>query len=64
MSRITTLAAVQASFSADMKDNIAKVSAFIREAAKLGANIVLLPELFQGLYFCTHQDDKWFSSAY
>ena len=64
MSRITTVAAVQTRFSADMEDNIAKAASFIVEAADLGAQIVLLPELFQGLYFCTHQDEKWFSSAY
>ncbi|MCB1592803.1 MAG: N-carbamoylputrescine amidase [Alphaproteobacteria bacterium] len=64
MSRITTVAAVQTRFSADMEDNIAKAASFIIEAADLGAQIVLLPELFQGLYFCTHQDEKWYSSAY
>ncbi|MCB1841221.1 MAG: N-carbamoylputrescine amidase, partial [Alphaproteobacteria bacterium] len=64
MSRLTTVAAVQASFSADLRDNIDKAVSLIGQAADNGAHIILMPELFQGLYFCTHQDEKWFSSAY
>ncbi len=64
MSRITNVAAIQTSFSADMQENIGKAAALVREAAKSEAHVILLPELFQGLYFCTHQDDKWFSQAY
>ncbi len=35
----------------------------MREAAKLGAHIVLPPELFQSIYFPTRQDPKWFATA-
>jgi N-carbamoylputrescine amidase len=64
MSRITTLAAIQCSYSGDMQNNIEKTIHFIREAAKQGANIILPSELFQGLYFCTQQHEKWFETAH
>jgi N-carbamoylputrescine amidase len=62
--RIITVAAIQASFGHDMKANIAKVEDMAREAARQGAQVVLPPELFQGIYFPTHQDPKWFETAY
>ena len=42
----------------------AKTGDFIREAAGRGAQVILPSELFQGLYFCTQQDPKWFETAY
>ncbi len=62
--RTITVAAIQASFGPDMAANIAKTEAFVREASKAGAQVVLPPELFQGIYFCTKQDPKWFETAY
>nr|WP_245409354.1 N-carbamoylputrescine amidase [Methyloceanibacter sp. wino2] len=47
-----------------MTANIARVEALIREAAAQGAEVVLPPELFQGIYFPTRQDPKWFETAY
>jgi beta-ureidopropionase len=35
----------------------------IREAAKRGAKIVCLQELFYGPYFCTEQDPKWYEAT-
>src|SRR5471032_2486694 len=35
----------------------------IREAAKRGAQIVCLQELFYGPYFCTEQDPKWYDAT-
>lgn len=64
MSRITTLAAIQTSYSNDMQANIDKTISYIEEAAKLGANVILPSELFQNLYFCTHQEEKWFAEAH
>jgi N-carbamoylputrescine amidase len=63
-SRIISVAAIQASFGGDMKANIAKVEGFVREAARQSAQVILPPELFQGIYFPTHQDPKWFATAY
>jgi N-carbamoylputrescine amidase len=63
-SGIISVAAIQASFGGDMKANIAKVEGFVREAARQSAQVILPPELFQGIYFPTHQDPKWFATAY
>jgi N-carbamoylputrescine amidase len=62
--RTLTVAAIQTSYGHDMKENIAKTEGFIREAAKAGAQVVLPSELFQGIYFCTEQNPKWFETAY
>ncbi len=59
-----TVAAIQTSYGQDMAANIAKTEAFIREAAGRGAQVILPSELFQGIYFCTRQDPKWFETAY
>ena len=58
------VAAIQAAFGPDMQANIAKVESLARDAAGRGAKVVLPPELFQGIYFPTHQDPKWFATAY
>jgi N-carbamoylputrescine amidase len=62
--RTITVAAIQTSYGHDMKANIAKTEGFVREAAKRGADVVLPSELFQGIYFPTRQDPKWFATAY
>jgi N-carbamoylputrescine amidase len=62
--RSMTVAAIQTSYGHDINANIAKTEAFVREAARAGAHIVLPSELFQGIYFCTKQDPKWFATAY
>jgi N-carbamoylputrescine amidase len=62
--RTITVAAIQTSYGHDLKANIAKTEAFVREAARGGAQVVLPSELFQGIYFCTKQDPKWFETAF
>ena len=57
------VAAVQMSMSEDKISNIAKAKRLVEEAAKNGAQIILLPELFEGLYFCKDMDEKYFSWA-
>ena len=64
MPRTITVAAIQASYGADMAANIAKTERLIRQAAKRGAQAILPPELFQGPYFCTSQEERWFASAF
>ncbi len=59
-----SIGVVQCAFSDDISANIAKVECFIREAAGKGAQVILTPELFQGHYFCTTQDEKNFARAY
>ena len=55
---------MHAAFGRDMAANIAKVEKLVREAAKGGAQVILPPELFQGIYFPTRQDPKWFATAH
>jgi N-carbamoylputrescine amidase len=62
--RTITVAAIQTSYGYDLKSNIAKTEAFVREAARGGAQVVLPSELFQSIYFCTKQDPKWFETAF
>ena len=53
---IVTVAAAQFSMDWDRDRNIAKAKEMVRRAAAQGANIVLLPELFETPYFC--QDES------
>ncbi len=62
--RSITVAAIQTSYGQDLAANIAKTESFVREAARGGADVVLPSELFQGIYFCTKQDPKWFETAF
>jgi N-carbamoylputrescine amidase len=58
-----TLAAAQFACSWDRAANIAKAKAMVREAASRGANVVLLPELFETPYFCQDQAAEHFALA-
>ena len=64
MTHRLSVAAIQSAFSHDMKANLDKVEALIRAAAAQNAQVVLAPELLQGIYFPTRQDPKWFETAY
>lgn len=56
--------ALQFSMSEDREKNIQKAKSFVKEAAKNGAKIILLPELFESLYFCKDMDEKYFTLAH
>jgi N-carbamoylputrescine amidase len=58
-----TVAATQFSVTPDRAQNIARAEAAVREAASRGAQIILLPELFELPYWCKDQDPKWFAEA-
>ena len=60
---IVTLGLVQMSASDDTEANLAKAEARIREAAKRGAQIVCLQELFRSRYFCQSEDQRCFNLA-
>lgn len=64
MARTIKVAALQASYGEDMAANIAKTERLIRDAAKQGAQVILPSELFQGPYFCTSQEERWFATAH
>ncbi len=62
MSKVT-VAALQLAFSDDEAENIALVEDHVRKAAVRGAKIILPPELFEGPYFCTVEDEALFARA-
>ncbi len=53
----------QFSMSDNYDENIAKADKMIEKAAKEGAELLLLPELFEGLYFCQVEDYEKYSLA-
>jgi N-carbamoylputrescine amidase len=59
----TKVAITQFSMSSKYEDNIAKADYLIAKAADEGAQIILLPELFEGLYFCQIEDYANFKLA-
>jgi N-carbamoylputrescine amidase len=63
MSRMQ-LALVQMSMSRDVAENVAKAESYILEAAKQGAQVVLLPELFENHYFCQLEREEYFAWAH
>jgi N-carbamoylputrescine amidase len=64
MAKTMKVAAIQTSYGDDINANIEKTERFVREAAKQGAQVILPSELFQGPYFCTTQEEKWFATAF
>lgn len=57
------IAAIQMAMSENRDDNINTAEKLLRQAARNGAKLILLPELFEGLYFCKDMDSKYFSWA-
>jgi N-carbamoylputrescine amidase len=57
------LAAAQFACTWDKAANIAKAKKMVREAASRGAQVVLLPELFETPYFCQDQRAEHFALA-
>ena len=61
--RNVTVAAVQMKCSTNVEENIAKADALVREAAEKGAQIILLPELFERQYFCQERRYEYYEFA-
>ena len=57
------VAITQFSMSKNYEENIEKAKYYVQKAAQSGANVVLLPELFEGLYFCQVEDYNNFDLA-
>ena len=51
------------SCSLDRSDNLAKAVAKVEEAARGGAQVICLQELFQSQYFCREERAEWFDLA-
>lgn len=56
--RTVTVAATQFACGWDIDANIATAERLVRKAAAGGAQIILLPELFETPYFCIEQDTR------
>lgn len=61
--KIVKIGMVQNCCSDSVEENFSKAEKGIREAAKKGANIVCLQELFSSLYFCVKEDYEPFKLA-
>ena len=61
--RNITVAAIQMQCSRDVKENIAKAEKMVREAAAKGAQVILLPELFEREYFCQQRRYDFYKYA-
>jgi N-carbamoylputrescine amidase len=58
-----TLGLVQMRMTADPEENLSRAINRVREAAKQGAQVICLPELFQSPYFCQTEDHEQFKLA-
>lgn len=61
--RKVKVAATQMSCSANKEENIAKADRLVREAARQGAQIILLQELFETPYFCQKEKSDYYVYA-
>ena len=60
---MTKIALIQMRCGPEPQQNLARAIDFIRDAAKNGAKIICLPELFRSQYFCQLEDHDNFSLA-
>ena len=58
-----TAAAVQMDCTRNVNENIAHADKLVREAAAGGANVILLPELFERQYFCQERRYDYYDHA-
>ncbi|MDP2037159.1 MAG: carbon-nitrogen hydrolase [Ignavibacteria bacterium] len=58
-----TIAGIQLSFSAKPEENEKKTLIWVKKAAKQGAQIICLPELYRTQYFCQKEDFSLFDLA-
>lgn len=61
--KTTKIALPQYTCSANRAENRDLAETLVREAASQGADLILLPELFDSLYFCSEMNQEHFSLA-
>jgi N-carbamoylputrescine amidase len=61
--RLVTVAAIQCPLGGKRDENIARVERHVRDAASRGARVILVPELFEGPYFCREESGAHFAEA-
>jgi N-carbamoylputrescine amidase len=57
------IALIQMSCAPDTAANLDKAATLVREAARAGANVICLPELFRAQYFCQREEHALFDTA-
>ncbi|MEW6509798.1 MAG: carbon-nitrogen hydrolase [Bacteroidota bacterium] len=58
-----TVALIQMSVTPRPEENLRRAQEMIHDAARRGASVVCLPELFRSPYFCQHEDPALFDLA-
>ncbi len=58
-----TVTAIQMSMTSQRQVNIDLATKLVKQAAQAGSNVILLPELFMGLYFCQVENYDHFELA-
>lgn len=61
--RNVKIACAQFACNANREENIKKAEKYVAEAAKNGANVILLPELFEREYFCQQRNYDFYDFA-
>lgn len=61
--REVTVAAIQMQMAAEVSENIRKAEKLVWEAAGRGAQVILLPELFERPYFCQQRQYEFYAFA-
>ena len=59
----TVLGIVQMRCGPDPEGNLSRACDMVRDAARQGARVICLPELFRSQYFCQVEDHKYFQLA-
>ena len=57
------IALIQMSCGVSTADNLTKAASLVRDAARAGANVICLPELFRAQYFCQREEHALFDTA-
>lgn len=57
------IALLQMNLDGNREQNIKKSDEFIKEAVKMGANVICLPELYESFYFCQKENADYFDFA-
>ncbi len=58
------LAVIQMHITDQLADNVSCAIAHVKDAAKAGAQVILLPEFFEYLYFCQVEREDYFALAH
>lgn len=61
--RTVRIAAIQMQCSRELPENLHTAERLVREAAKQGGQIILLPELFERQYFCQERQYEYYDYA-